>query len=304
MYAAAMLDLNYHHLYYFWAVAREGTIAAACAKLHVAQPTISTQLRLLETTLGVRLFHRSGRRLTLTEAGRVAFRYADDIFETGRELLDTLRGRPAQRTLTFQVGVADVLPKLVAYRLLQPAFALPDPMRLICVEAEPADLLARLSVYELDVVLSDSPIPPQVKVRAFNHLLGECGVSVFGTAALANRYRRGFPQSLRGAPLLVPGVNSVLRRSIDGWLDTHEIRPHIVGEFEDSALLKVFGQTGAGLFIAHDVIEAELRAQYGARPLGPLPGIREQFYAISVERKMRHPAVAAIATAARETMGG
>lgn len=299
---AGMDWLNYHHLLYFWAVAKEGTIAAACEKLHVAQPTISAQIRSLEKALGQKLFQRTGRYLTLTDTGQVVYRYADEIFSLGREMMDTLRGRPTGSPIRLNVGVADVLPKLVAYRLLEPALKLPEPVRLICHESTPAELLARLAIHDLDLILTDNPIGPETNVRAFNHLLGECGVSIFGAKELVTTYRRRFPGSLDGAPFLLPTSTTALRRLLDLWLDAEGIRPVIVGEFDDSALLKVFAQAGAGLFAAPDVIEQEVRRQYGVRVVGRLEGLRERFYAVSVERKVKHPAVAAIAAAAREKL--
>jgi len=296
--------LNYHHLLYFWVVAREGTIAAACQELSLAQPTISAQLRVLEAALGEKLFTRVGRNLALTETGRVVYRYADDIFSLGRELMDTLKGRPTDRPLRLTVGVADVLPKLVAYRLLEPAFQLPEPVQLICHQGSPAELLTRLATYDLDLVLSDSPIGPEIKVRAFNHLLGECGVSVFGRKELAARYRRRFPASLEGAPFIIPTANTALRRALEHWFDAEDIRPSVLGEFEDSALLKVFGEAGVGLFVAPTVIEKEVQRQHGVQVVGRLKNVRERFYAISVEKKVKHPAVQAIADEARQTLFG
>ncbi len=304
MYTGGMQWLNYHHLLYFWVVAKEGTIAAACKELNLAQPTISAQLRSLERSLGEKLFTRVGRNLALTEMGRVVFRYADEIFSLGRDLVDTVQGRPTGRPLRFNVGVADVLPKLVAYRLLEPALHLPEQVQLVCHEGSPQELLTRLAVYELDLVLSDSPIGPDVKVRAFNHLLGECGVSIFGTKDLAATYRRRFPESLDGAPFIVPTANTALRRAIDHWFESHDIRPSVFGEFEDSALLKVFGQAGVGLFAAPTVIEKEVQRQYGVRVVGRVESVRERFYAISVEKKVKHPAVLAIADQARQRLFG
>ncbi len=304
MYPSGMQWLNYHHLLYFWVVAREGTITAACNELNLAQPTISAQLRSLERSLGEKLFTRVGRNLALTETGRVVYRYADEIFSLGRDLLDTVQGRPTGRPLRFNVGVADVLPKLVAYRLLEPALHLPEQVQLVCYEGSPSQLLARLAVYELDLVLSDSPIGPDVKVRAFNHLLGECGVSIFGTKDLAAKYRRRFPKSLDGAPFITPTANTALRRAIEHWFDSEDIRPTVLGEFEDSALLKVFGQAGVGLFAAPTVIEKEVQRQYGVKVVGRLESVRERFYAISVEKKVKHPAVLAIADEARQNLFG
>ncbi len=302
MYNSSMEWLNYHHLLYFWTVAKEGTIAAACEKLNLAQPTISTQIRTLERALGEKLFRRVGRNLALTETGRLVYRYADEIFSVGRELLDTLKGRPAGSPLRFTVGVADVLPKLVAYRLLEPAFNLPEPVQLVCREGTPAELLAKLAIHELDLVLSDSPIGPDVKVRAFNHLLGECCVSIFGAKGLATAHRRRFPGSLDGAPFILPMGNTALRRSLDHWFDSEDMRPSVVGEFQDSALLKVFGQAGAGLFAAPTIIEKEVQRQYRVRLVGRLESVNERYYAISVERKVRHPAVAVIADTARNKL--
>ncbi|MFH1417307.1 MAG: transcriptional activator NhaR [Planctomycetota bacterium] len=300
MYCPGMEWLNYHHLLYFWVVAKEGTIAAACEKLMLAQPTISAQIRALEKALGQKLFRRSGRYLVMTETGRVVYQYADEIFSLGRELTDTLRGRPTGSPVRFNVGVADVLPKLVAHQLLEPALNLPDRVRLVCYESTQTELLAKLAIHELDLVLSDSPIGPGVQVRAFNHVLGECGVSIFGTRDLADSYRRRFPTSLNGAPFLLPTSTTALRRELEHWFDAEDIRPAVVGEFDDSALLKVFGQAGAGLFAAPDLIEKEIRRQYGVRVIGRVESMKERFYAISVERKVKHPAVVAIADAARK----
>lgn len=294
--------LNYHHLHYFWAVARAGSIAKACVELGLAQPTISAQLRSLERALGQKLMAKVGRNLILTDIGRVVFEYADEIFALGREMQETLSGRPRNRPLRLEVGIADVLPKLVVYRLLEAALALPDPIQLICVEDKPENLLARLSLHELDLVLSDSPVPPFVKVRAFNHLLGECGVVLMGSPALARRYRKGFPASLDGAPLLMPLEATTLRRELIQWFEKEKIRPVYAAEFADSALLKVFGAAGRGLFTVPAVIEAEVCQQYGVEPVGRIETIRERFYAISVERRLKHPAVAAIAETARRDL--
>lgn len=302
MYRLGMEWLNYHHLLYFWVVAREGTIAAACEKLMLAQPTISGQIRALENALGQKLFRRRGRYLVLTETGRVVYQYADEIFSLGRELIDTLKGRPTGSPVRFNVGVADVLPKLVAHRLLEPALNLPERVRLVCYESTQAELLAKLAIHDLDLVLSDSPISPDLQVRAYNHLLGECGVSIFGTKSLADSYRRRFPASLDGAPFFLPTSTTVLRRELDHWFDAKDIRPVVVGEFDDSALLKVFGQAGGGMFAAANVIEKEVRQHYGVRVVGRIDSLRERFYAISVERKVKHPAVVAIADAAREKL--
>jgi LysR family transcriptional activator of nhaA len=296
--------LNYHHLLYFWTAARAGGVSAAAAELRLAQPTISGQIRALEESFGEKLFHRSGRRLALTETGRVVYRYADEIFGIGRELMDTLKGRPTGRPLRLTVGVADALPKLIAYRLLQPALRLPEPVRIVCREDRSDRLLAELAVHALDVVLTDAPIAPTVKVRAFNHLLGECGVTLFAAGRMAATYRRRFPRSLDGAPMLLPTDNTALRRALDQWFDAQHIRPRVVGEIEDSALLKVFGQEGVGVFAAPSVIEPEVQKQYRVGVVGRIEAVRERFYAISVERRLRHPAVVAISDAAQHELFG
>jgi LysR family transcriptional regulator, transcriptional activator of nhaA len=292
--------LNYHHLLYFWVVAREGSLAKASAELRLAQSTISGQIRALERSLGEQLFTKSGRRLALTEIGRTVYRYADEIFGLGRELQDTLKGRAPGRPLSLNVGVADVVPKLVARRLLEPALQLSTPVQLVCREDKPDRLLGELAVHGFDIVLSDAPAVPSVRVRTFDHLLGESGIELFATPALARLYRRRFPASLDGAPLLLPTENTSLRRSLDQWFAAHDLRPRVVGEFEDSALLQVFGQAGFGIFPAHTFIADEVRRQYQVQPVGLLERVRERFYAISVDRKLKHPAAIAISEAARQ----
>jgi LysR family transcriptional activator of nhaA len=295
--------LNYHHLLYFWTVAREGSIARACERLHLAQPTISAQIRALEKSLGEPLFERSGRRLVLTEVGRLVYRYADEIFTLGRELRDTIKGRPVGgRPLRLRVGVADALPKQVAYRLLEPALRLDEPLQIICFEGKPDSLLADLALHALDIVLSDTPLGPGAKVRAFSHQLGECGVTVMGTPAVIQRLQGEFPASLNDAPMLLPTDNTTLRRSLEQWFDGLGLRPRIVAEFEDTALLKVFGQAGLGLFVIPSVVEAEVRQQYQVEVVGRTEAIRERFYAISIERKLKHPAVLAISEVARREL--
>jgi len=298
--------LNYHHLLYFWTVAREGSVMRASERLYLSQPTISAQIRALERSLGEKLFTKSGRNLVLTEIGRVVFGYAEEIFSLGRDLTDTLKGRAthrsANRPVRFFVGVADVIPKLIAHRLLEPAFQLSEPIHVICKENKPDRLLAALAVHELDLVLTDTPISPTVSVKAFNHLLGECGVTIFGPSQSAARYRKRFPHSLDGAPFLLPADNTTVRRSLDQWFDAQGIYPLIKGEFEDSALLNVFGQTGMGLFAAPSAIEAEVQRQYGVRVIGRTEAVRERFYAISIERKLKHPAVVAISEVARREL--
>lgn len=291
--------LNYHHLLYFWLVAREGGVAKAAAKLRLSHPTVSGQVHALEHVLGEKLLERAGRKLVLTEMGRVVYGYADEIFALGSELLDTVKGRPTGRPMRLVVGIAEVVPKLVAKRLLDPARALPSPVRMVCREDKTDRLVAELGAGGVDVVLTDAPLPSGGRVRAFNHLLGESDITLFGTAQLAARHRRGFPASLDGAPMLLPAEGTALRRSLDAWFDAHRIRPRIEAEFDDNALLKAFGQDGAGVFPAVTAIEAEVRRQHEVEVVGRVPEVRESFYAISAERRLKHPAVVAISTAAR-----
>jgi LysR family transcriptional activator of nhaA len=301
---ARMEWLNYHHLLYFWTVAREGSVTRAADALQLGQPTVSAQIRTLEEAFGEKLFTRVGRNLALTEVGHVVFRYADEIFSLGSELLDTVKGRPTGRPIRFAVGIADVIPKLIAHRLLHPVLELGEPVRLVCREDKPDRLLAELAVHGLDLVLADAPLGPTHKIKAFNHLLGECGVTFFGSVPLVRAHRRGFPRSLHGARVLLPTNNTILRRALDQWFDTLGIKPVVVGEFEDSALLKVFGAAGGGMFAAPTAIEKEIRRQYGVETIGRVESVRERFYAISVERKLKHPAVVALAEAARGEIFG
>lgn len=294
-----MRGLNYNHLYYFWTVAKEGGVARAAAVLHLTPQTISGQLRVLERTLGGKLFAPVGRKLVLTDTGRLAFNYAEDIFRIGAEMREALEGRAGGRPLAFTVGIVDVVPKMIAYRLLEPALQLPQPVRIVCREGKLDALLADIAVHKLDMVLADTPIGATANVRAFNHLLGEWGVTFFAARKLAPRYRSRFPKSLDGAPLLVPAANTAVHGALMQWLDRREIRPRIAGEFEDSALMKAFGQAGVGAFIAPRLIESEVTRQYDVQPIGRTNEVRERFYAISAERKLRHPAVVAVTHAAR-----
>lgn len=291
--------INYHHLLYFWVVAREGSISKACKHLHLAQPTISGQLSKLEGSLGVKLFRRVGRGLELTEEGQLVFQYADEIFSLGRELTDVLRGRPSGRPLRLKVGVPDILPKLMVYKLLEPAIQLDDPVELVCYEGKLDQLLADLALHSLDLVLSDCPAGPQTHVRVFNHLLGSSAVSIYGTSALIDRYQADFPTSLDGAPMVLPTRNTTIRRLLEEWFAGRQIRPDVRAEFEDSALLKAFGQAGIGLFAGPTSIEAEITRQYDVHVMGQIHDLRETYYAISIERRLKHPAVKAIREAAR-----
>jgi len=292
--------LNYHHLLYFWTDVREGGVVRAAERLRLSQPTVSSQVRALEKALGERLFIRTGRRLVPTDVGQVVYRYADEIFSLGRELVDTVHGRGEGRPARLVVGVADALSKLIAYRLVAPVLALPGPIRVVCREGSTEKLLAQLALHEVDVVLSDTPVPPTVRVRAYNHLLGECGLTFFAAPAAARRLGRGFPGSLAGQPFLLPGEGSVLRRQLEDWLQQAGIRPAVVGEFDDLALMKVFGENGAGAFAAASAIEPEIRRQYRVVPIGRIESVRQQFYAISAERRLKHPAVSVIVERGRE----
>lgn len=294
--------LNYHHLLYFWMAAKEGGISRASEKLHLAQPTLSSQIQKLEKSMGTKLFDRVGRTMVLTDAGQMVYRYADEIFTLGRELNDALGGLPTRDSLRLTVGVPDVLPKLVVYQLLKPAIEIDQNVQLVCYEGKLADLLADLALHRLDVVLADAPVTPATHIRAFNHLLGESEVTVFGTSELTKQHKRDFPKSLTGARMLLPTQNTSLRRALEQWFDANDIRPQVVHEIEDSAVLKVFGQHGEGLFVAPSAIEAEICRQYGVRIVGRISDVKERFYAISVERRLKHPAVVAISDAAREQL--
>jgi LysR family transcriptional activator of nhaA len=294
--------LNYHHLLYFWTVAREGGISKAAEKLRLSQPTISAQVRMLEQALGERLFQRQGRTMVLTDTGRLVYRYADEIFGVGRELMETLRGRPVGRPLQLTVGVANVVPKLIVYRLLRPATTGPEPVDLVCREDNAEQLIAQLVTHAVDVVIADTPAPPHLRVKAFSHLLGESDTAFFAPPPQAARLRRRFPRSLHEAPLLVPTVNTALRHALDEWFDKERLRPRIVGQFEDSALMKVFGRSAGVPFPAPAAIEADVCRFYGVRVIGRTSAVRERYYAISAERRLTHPGVLAITSAARDEL--
>jgi LysR family transcriptional activator of nhaA len=300
----AMEWLNYHHLLYFWTVVRAGSIRKASEQLRISPPAVSTQLKLLGDQFGEKLLARSGRRLVLTETGKTVFSYAEDIFTLGRELMDVVKNRPVGRPLRLDVGVVDVMPKAVVQALLEPALRLRETVRIVCREATSDQLLGRLAIHELDVVFSDSPVDPSLKIRAYSHLLGECGVIFVGGPSIAARYRKDFPQSLQGAPILLPTENTAFRRSLDFWFESKNIRPVIVGEFEDFALLRAFGETGAGVFPLPSVLEAQVQKEKKLKTLGATADVRTQFYAISAERKLQHPAVLAIRNAARRDLFG
>ena len=291
--------VNYKHLHYFWVVAKEGGIARASERLYLTPQTISGQLSLLEEQLGEALFQRVGRNLELTDAGRLVLSYAEEIFSLGGEMEEMVHNLPASRLQTFKVGIADVIPKSITYHLLAPAMQLPDPIRIICREGPLKSLLAELAVHRLDLVIADGPMPPGVSVRGFNHSLGNCGITFFAAPPLAQKLAANFPQSLNRSPMMLPGEATAMRGMLVQWLERQRIRPQIVGEFDDSALMKAFGRAGVGVFIAPTVITAEVQQQYDVVAIGHTDEVRDRFYAISVERKITHPAVVAVTEAAR-----
>lgn len=295
--------LNYHHLLYFWSVAKHGTVTKACEEFRLAQPTISGQIRLLEQTLGEQLFIRVGRRLVLTEMGHVVFRYAEDIFSTGQELMNAVKGRGANgHHSRLAVGIVDVVAKPLATHFLKSALKLDQPARLSCREDKLPFLLADLAIHEFDLIIADTPAPPNSKAQIYSHLLGESGVTMFATAKLAAQYRRGFPQSLQGAPVLLPTSDAMLRQLLDPWLAHRELSLNIVGEFDDGMTLKAFGQDGYGIFPGATAIEKEICRQYRVQVVGQLESLKQHFYAITVQRRLTHPAVLAIVQAARRDL--
>lgn len=294
--------LNYHHLLYFWHVVREGGLAGASKALRLAPSTLSAQIGSLEKVLGEQLFTKRGRRLALTDVGTLVYRYADDIFSLGKELQQAVQSGAPARPRILSVGVAAALPKLIVQKLLEPALHMAEPVHIVCREDSSDRLVSELAVYDLDVVLSDVPVGPSLRVRAYSHLLGECGTTFFGAPALARKYGKTFPACLAEAPVLLPTANTTLRRSLDHWFAARRLSPKVVGEFEDSALLKAFGHAGAGLFPGPSVIAREIARQYQVRVIGEVPEIKEQYYAISVERRLRHPAVLAISEQARHQL--
>jgi LysR family transcriptional activator of nhaA len=296
--------LNYHHLFYFWTTAREGSVTHAAERLRLAQPTLSAQIRSLETALGVRLFEKQGRGLAMTEAGRTAFRYADSIFGLGRELQESLAGLSGGNRPVLAVGISDALPKLMVRNLLEPALHLAEPIRLVCREDRTDRLLAQLTLHDLDLVLSDLPLPANSAVKAFSHLLGECGVEIFGTTNLRKQHPGVFPSCLEGAPFLLPPEGAALRRGLDQWFELEGLHPRIIGEFDDSALLKSFGQKGLGFFAAPATLGAEVERQYQVKRLGIAERVRERVYALTLDRRLRHPAVVAISESAKSRVFG
>jgi len=300
----ANLKLNLKHLRYFWSVASHGSITKAAETLFLTPQTISGQLRDLEQQVGAKLFEKDGRNLALTETGRLVFSYADEMFRLGTELQDVLAGHAPGSALTLKVGVAMVVPKLLAYRVLEPMLHLPDSVRLICHEAPLVDLLADLSVHKLDVVLADSPLNPTLNIRAYNHVLGESGISFFAKPDLAEELAANFPASLDGARMLMPSGGSTLRRDLEVWFERNQIAPRIVAEFDDRALMKAFGERGTGTFTSPTAVEQDVLDKYGVAVIGRTPELTERYYLISAERRIKHPAVSAITEAARSELFG
>ncbi len=294
--------VNYKHLHYFWAVAKEGGVTRASERLHLTPQTISGQLRLLEESLGVELFTRVGRNLELTESGRLILSYANEIFLLGGELEEVVHQLPESHPQLFRVGVVDVLPKSIAHQILKPALQMPESIRMTCREAGLDTLLAELAVHHLDLVLADRPIPSTVSTRGYSHKLGECAVSFFATKKLKKSLKGSFPQCLDRAPMLLPSTGTQLRSNIDKWLDKHRIHPRMIAEFDDSALMKAFGKEGSGVFIAPAAIEKEVELQYQVSAIGRINEVKEHFYAISIERRVKHPVVCAVMDQASELL--
>jgi LysR family transcriptional activator of nhaA len=292
--------MNFKHLHYFWVTAKAGGIVRAGEQLHTTPQTLSGQIKLLEAWLGRQLFRKSGRRLELTDEGRVALDYADQIFTLGAEMESALRqARGGQKVLDFRVGVADSVAKSVVYRLLEPALSVREPVRLICSEGKFPDLLAQLALHRLDLVMADEPMSGRVSIKAFNHPLGSTPMSFFCAPALKNLLKGDFPHCLNDAPMLIQGASSSVRKHLEAWFTKHQIHPRIIGEFDDGALMKAFGREGRGVFMSASVLEAETLTQYGVEVIGRTKEMVEDFYAVSVERRITHPCVAAITQAAR-----
>lgn len=294
--------LNYKQLHYFWNVAKAGSITRAAERLHLTPQTISGQLAELERSLGTDLFRRIGRRLELTSAGKLALSHADEIFQIGNELEQSLRNGAGSGELSFRVGVADAVPKSLAFQLLAPAMALAEPVRLICYEDKLERLFAELAIHQLDLVIADRPLPSELGVKGYNHALGRCAVAFYAVPELAERYRSTFPRSLDGAPLLLPGDKVAVQAPLMRWFNEHQIQPHIIGKFDDSALMKAFGKAGVGIFPAPTILSDEIREQYGVEVIGCAPEVMVRYYAISIERRLTHPAVVAVSEAAKQSL--
>lgn len=292
--------INYKHLHYFWVTAREGGIVRASEQLNLTPQTISGQISLLEDSLGEKLFAKAGRNLELTEFGRLVLDYADEIFALGEELEQAVRVQPESRPQTLKIGVVDVVPKLIAYRVIAPALQGEEPVKIVCRESDLQSLLAELALHRLDLVIADGPVPSGLNIRAYNHMLGNCGISFLAVEAMAGSLRENFPYSLDGVPILFPSAINRVQARLLQWFETLNIRPRVVGEFDDSALMKAFGQAGTGVFVAPNAIAEEVAKQYGAITIGSTDEVREQYYAISVERRILNPAVVAITESARD----
>jgi LysR family transcriptional regulator, transcriptional activator of nhaA len=286
-----MERINYQHLYYFWTVAKHGSISAACKILHLAQPTISGQLSVFEEAVNAQLWRKEGRKLVLTDTGQALFHYAEEIFLLGQEMTNMLNGRATERGLRLNIGISDAMPKLIAYRLIAPLLNLSEPTQINCVEDKTERLLSDISLHSIDILFTDVPATPASASKVFNHLLGETAVGIFAAPHLAVRYQQDFPSCLKNAPFLLPTPNTALRRSVDQWFDQQHITPIIKAEVEDSALLKTFGAAGAGLFFSPSIVANEIHQQYGTPMLGLAEGVFEHFYAITAQRRLKHPLV-------------
>jgi LysR family transcriptional activator of nhaA len=286
--------LNYHHLRYFWTVARKGGVRKAAEELHVSQPSISAQLRVLEESLGQKLFRRSGRNLVLTETGQLVLNYADEIFSAGRELMNAVKQRPGKHPVRLNIGLTDAFPKLIAWQILRAAFRSDEPVHVVCREGELGPLVNHLQAHRLDIVLADEPASSTLKTKTFNHRLGDSGLTFCAVPAVAAKLRPNFPQSLNGAPALLPATNMGMRAALETWFDTHEIRPRLVGEFEDSALMEVCSSGGRGFTVVHTVVDRTAIKHYNLRVIAKVKDCRSEFYAITAERRVKHPAAVAI----------
>ena len=295
--------LNYHHLRYFWTVAKEGSLARAAARLHVSQPSISEQIRELESALGEKLFQREGRNNKLTDTGQIVLGFAEEIFALGREMMNAVKQRPGAKTLRFHVGVVDSFPKLVTNEILKPIFSLPRAVHVICREGKMEDLLVQLAAHRLDLVLADEPPSSSVSFKTFSHPLGDTGTTFCAEKKLATRLKRGFPKSLHNAPALLPAENTPFRRAIEAWFREHQIQPRVVAEFEDLALMKVMATEGRGFIAVPTVALDEAVKRYGFQIIGHAKSCRVPFHAITTERRITHPAATAI-TAQAKTMTG
>jgi LysR family transcriptional activator of nhaA len=296
--------LNFHHLRYFFAVAREGSIARASAQLHTSQPAISTQLRLLERALGEKLFHKQGRGLALTETGRLVYGYAEQIFALGRELLDSVRDRPTGAPVRVQIGVADVVPKNLAFRLLEPLLVGPERARVVVHEDRHDRLLAALAMFQLDLVIADAPIGAGSRVKAFHHALGTSAIGVFGREAEVRALRSTFPESLRGHRFVLPLEDSAVRREFDSWQRGQGLQVEVVAEVEDDALARPLAAAGHGFLLAPTVLADDLARHHGLAKVADVPGVTATWYAVTVARRVDNPAAVRLLAAARKGLFG